>query len=86
MRIILHKRFEKKYARTSRPVRERFKTRRNLFLANPAHPLLNNHSLSGDRVGQWSFNVTGDWRALYVFADAETIIFIDLDTHSNLYG
>ncbi len=49
--------------------------------------LLRNHALSGDRAGQWSINVTGDWRAVYVFGEKEgVVIFIDIDTHSNLYS
>lgn len=85
MRILLHRNFEKKFSKLPLKIQEGFKVRRNLFLENPFHPLLNNHPLTGDRKGQWSMNVTGDWRALYAFKDEDTIIFIDLDTHGNLY-
>lgn len=44
-----------------------------------------NHPLTGNRAGQWSINITGDWRAIYMFRDKDTIVFIDIDTHSNLY-
>ncbi|TSC75217.1 MAG: Uncharacterized protein G01um101430_540 [Parcubacteria group bacterium Gr01-1014_30] len=85
MEIILHRSFEKKFIKRPPKIQEAFKNRRNLFLENPLHPLLNNHPLSGDRKGQWSINVTGDWRAIYVFRDESTVVFIDIDTHSNLY-
>jgi len=85
MRIILHRNFEKKFVKLHSKLKERFKERRNLFLENPLHPQLSNHPLGGKRIGQWSINITGDWRAVYVFQDKHTVVFIDLDTHSNLY-
>jgi len=85
MRIILHRNFEKKFVKLSPKLKERFKERRNLFLENPLHPQLNNHPLVGERVGQWSINITGDLRVVYVFEAKNTIVFIDIDTHSHLY-
>ena len=60
MILLLHKKFEKKYVKAPQFVRSKFKERRNLFLLDRLHPLLNTHSLSGDRNGQWSINITGD--------------------------
>lgn len=85
MKIVLHRNFEKKFVKLHPKLKEQFKERRNLFLENPFHPILYNHPLTGDRTGQWSINVTGNWRAIYVFGDKDTIIFIDIDTHPNLY-
>ncbi len=85
MIVITHRTFDKKYVKLDTKLREKFKERRNLFVQNPSHPLLNNHALQGDREGQWSINITGDWRALYEFQGSEAIIFMDIDTHSNLY-
>lgn len=85
MRFDLHRKFVKKFAKLQPKLKERFLERKNLFLENPAHPLLENHSLQGNRIGQWSINITGDWRAIYVFQDEETVVFVDIDTHSNLY-
>ena len=85
MKIVFHRNFEKKFVKLDEKLKAKFKERKNLFLGNPLHPILNNHPLSGDRAGQWSINVTGDLRALYIFQDTITIIFIDIDTHSNLY-
>lgn len=86
MRILLHRNFEKKFVKLPKYVREKFKERRDLFLTDPFHPLLNNHPLTGSRTGQWSINVTGDWRALYLLQDAAIVTFIDIDSHSNLYS
>lgn len=85
MILVLHRSFEKKFIKLSPKLKEKFKERRNLFLENPSTPTLHNHALGGDRKGQWSINVTGDWRAVYEFVNTETIIFVDIDTHSNLY-
>ena len=85
MNIILHKNFEKRFIKLSSKIQESFRKRRDLFLENPFHSFLRNHPLTGDRKGQWSINVTGDWRAIYVFENENTIVFIDIDTHSNLY-
>lgn len=85
MLIFLHRKFVKKLTKLPSKLRERFKERRDLFATNPSHPLLDNHALQGDRAGEWSINITGDWRALYEFQGSEAIIFMDIDTHSNLY-
>ncbi len=85
MIIATHRTFDKKFVKLDVKIREKFKERRNLFVENPSHPLLDNHALKGDRLGQWSINITGDWRALYEFQDSGSIIFVDIDTHSNLY-
>jgi len=85
MNIIFHKNFEKKFIKLSSRIQESFRKRRDLFLENPLHPQLNNHPLTGDRKGQWSINVTGDWRAIYIFKGEDTAVFIDIDTHGNLY-
>ena len=85
MRILLHRNFEKKFTKLYPKLKEKFRERRNLFLSDPFSMILNNHPLTGDRIGQWSINITGDWRAVYIFKDDATIVFIDIDTHSNLY-
>jgi len=81
-----HRTFKKRYKKIPTKIRRQFEERLRLFAKEPFHPILNNHPLTGDRLGQWSINVTGDWRAVYVFEDRNTIVFIDIDTHSNLYG
>jgi len=85
MKIVLHRNFEKKFIKLHPKLKEQFKERRNLFLENPSHTQLNNHPLSGDKIDQWIINITGDWRVIYVFNDKDVIVFIDVDTHSNLY-
>ena len=77
--------FKRDYKKLSGMLQDLLKKKGQLFEQEPFHPLLNNHALGGDRLGQWSINVTGDWRAIYEFQDAETVVFVEIDTHSNLY-
>lgn len=86
MRPHYHRTFKKAYRKAPIRIRDAFDIRLTLFLREPSHPLLNLHSLTGDRAGQWSINVGGDWRAIFIYTDEQTVIFIDFDTHSNLYG
>ena len=85
MRIRFHKNFEKKYAKLRAAQKKKFKERRDMFLDNPFNPLLHNHPLQGKFTGYRSINITGDLRALYTLANNGTVIFIDIDIHSNLY-
>lgn len=62
-----------------------FRKRFALFKRNPQNPLLRNHKLTGEYKGIYSINITGDWRALYEIVDNETIVFLLLGTHSQLY-
>jgi len=86
MIIDFHRNFKKRYKKIPVKVRVQFDKRLLLFQNDSFHSLLGNHSLSGDRDGQWSINVTGDWRALYIWMDSKTVLFLDIDKHSNLYG
>ena len=85
MNIDFHRSFKKRYKKISLTIRRQFDTRLLIFEKEPFHPLLNNHPLTGDRLGEWSINITGDWRAIYEFKGEDTVIFVDIDTHSNLY-
>lgn len=39
------------------------------------------HPLSGDRAGQWSINVTGNWRITFEFIDGDAYIVNYEDYH-----
>lgn len=71
----------------ARPVKiqEKFRSRVILFDKNKFHSLLNNHVLSGKYSGYRSINISGDLRAVFQ-EDGETVIFVYLGTHSQLYG
>lgn len=61
-----------------------FKERRDIFMKDPFHPILNNHKLHGAYAGHRSINITGDMRAIY-YERGKTAVFIRIGTHSELY-
>lgn len=83
--VRFHRNFEKQFKKLSPRLREKFLERKDLFLQSQFHPLLNTHQLTGDRLGQWSMNISGDMRAIYEYADNAIVIFLEINTHSNLY-
>ena len=86
MEILLHQRFQKKLKCLPEHVRTALKQRLELLRREEHSPLLKLHPLRGNRKDQWSMNVTADWRLIYKKVDSETMLLLDIDTHSNLYG
>lgn len=86
MRIILHKNFEKRFKKLKNSEKKKFKKRRDLFLQDQYNPILNNHPLKGKYKGLRSINVAGDLRVIYKRESKNTVIFVAIDIHSNLYG
>lgn len=85
MQIIFHKNFKNRYKKLSRKAQIKFKERLKLFTLDPYNPLLNNHSLHGKWQDFRSINITGDVRAIYKPIDSQTVEFVLIDSHSNLY-
>lgn len=89
-RIDYDKNFLKQLKKAPLEIKKAFAERFKLFLKEPFHSLLNNHSLTGNYSDSRSINITGDWRAIYSESKdeegVETIIFHFLGTHSQLYG
>ena len=86
MIVHLHRSFEKKFTKLPKGLRERFKERRNLFMTNPFHPLLDNHPLHPPYAGCRSINITGDYRAIFYHENADIVRFIAIGTHHELFG
>ena len=78
--------FDKKTKRLPPFIREALAERLRIFAESPHHILLNNHALTGDWRGYRSINITGDWRAIYQPINTDAALFVDIDTHHNLYG
>ena len=86
MKVGYKKGFEKKTKRLALGIRKSLGLRLRIFMENPQHPLLNDHALTGDWRGYRSIKVTGDWRAIYQPIATNKALFVDIDTHHNLYG
>lgn len=85
MVINYHKDFVKSSKRLIVREKEKLIQRLKLFGQDEFDPVLNNHALKGKYLGYRSINITGDLRAIYKKNSTE-VIFVALDSHSNLYG
>ncbi len=86
MRFARSQRFDRHFRKLSVSVRRQAEERLRLFVSDPFHPLLNDHSLRGEHQNQRSINVTGDIRIVYEMFDQDIAKLIDIGTHSELYG
>lgn len=86
MKLYFTKRFDKKLKRCDEKKREKCVRRLDLFRQEPYHQLLRLHPLKGEYTAYWSINITGDLRGIFRYIDDSTVVFVDLDTHSNLYS
>ena len=85
MIIDFHKDFIKNFKKLSPKAKEKFKQRQLLFEKDEFDPVLNNHALKGRWLGYRSINVISDIRAIFK-RDTESVLFVAIDKHSNLYG
>ena len=79
------KNFIKQLKKSPKKIRAQLISRIEIFIQNPGHPSLHNHSLSGEYAGYRSINLNGDWRAIYMPMSENEVLFITLGTHSQLY-
>ncbi len=86
MEIILHRSFVKQFKKIPKPVRSKFIERKNLFAKEPFNRLLNNHSVDGAFTDCRSINITGDYRAIFKVGTPDSVVFLHIGTHSELYG
>ena len=84
--IFFNKSFIKQYKKLSQKIRNQFKERLQLFRVDQRNRLLNLHKV--DRRGEVyiSMNVTGDYRALFLWEGRARVRFYQIGTHSQLYG
>lgn len=85
MIIDFHKDFTKDFKKIPPKIKKKFQERLLLFEKDEFDPVLNNHSLKGKYLGYRSINVTGDVRAIFK-RNSESVIFVEINSHSNLYG
>ncbi len=86
MRVDFHRSFKKRFVRLPQKIRRQFDERLLLFRENRLHPLLNYHELSGVLAGIYSINITGDIRAHFSYHAPDHIVFLDIGSHSELFG
>ena len=86
MRIVFQKSFEKRYKKLPNKIKQKVQEKNILFGKDPYNPILNNHALHGKYVGYRSISVTGNLRIVYKFLDKNTVLFVEINTHNNLYS
>ncbi|OGY27884.1 MAG: hypothetical protein A2Z42_02270 [Candidatus Woykebacteria bacterium RBG_19FT_COMBO_43_10] len=84
MIIVYHQDFKRNYRKLSPKVKGKLEERLRIFSKDEFNPILNNHALKGKWLGYRSINVTGDIRAIFKRNPA-VVIFVTIDSHSNLY-
>ena len=85
MKVYFHGNFEKKYAKLKSGEKKKFKDRKAVFIQDPYNPVLNNHALKGRYRGYRSISIAGDLRVVYKLIRKDGVLFVTIDTHSNLY-
>lgn len=88
MKIGYHRQFLKHYKKRIIPnpnLDSRYKHRLSLWIENRNNPLLKDHALSGDKEGFRAFWITGDVRVTYYPIDSDTVLFVDIGSHSQVY-
>lgn len=78
--------FDKKFKKVPSIIKNQFKKKIEIFVANPYDIRLNNHRLHGDMQQYRSINITGDYRLIYENQGDDTVVLISIDTHSELYS
>lgn len=85
MRLQFTARYNKKYRKLPASIKRHAEERLRIFISDPSHPLLNNHSVGKVFPGCRSINITGDFRAIFKEVD-DAVVFINIGTHGELYG
>jgi addiction module RelE/StbE family toxin len=87
MNIEYHKNFIKNYKKrfgNNPKMKKQYNERLQLFIDNPKHPLLQNHTLRGERLTLRAFSITGDVRVVYTQL-GRRVIFLDIGRHNQVY-
>lgn len=86
MIVSYSKKFIKQYFKLPLKTQERFDARVKLLLDDSRDVQLNLHKLSGSFEESWSMNITGDIRAVFDKRWNNSIHFVAIGSHSQLYG
>ncbi len=85
MIIKLHKDFEKQLAKLPERRNDRVVNALDVFLDEPMEPSLRNHALTGEWAGHRSISAGGNLRMHFKVIDQNTVLFVAVGTHSQLY-
>ena len=86
MKVIKYGLFEKSFQKAPVEIKLKFNERIKVFYQNATDKVLDNHALHGKYIGCRSIKITGDWRVVYKEVNNNTVVLINIGTHSQLYG
>lgn len=86
--VRLSKTFRKRYKKriTTNYLKLRFRKRLILFTKNPQAKILADHRLGGKLTHNRAFSITDDLRVIYRQDKKNTVTFIDIGTHHQVYS
>lgn len=85
MNIVSSRNFDKQFRKLPQKIKKQFSKRLEIFLIEPSNSQLNLHKLGGKYDELWSINITGDVRAILDRSFKNTILFVAIGHHSELY-
>jgi addiction module RelE/StbE family toxin len=85
MNVDFTKPFNKQFERLPRKLQEQAKTAVALFLEDMTATSLRNHALKGEWLGHRSISAGGDLRLHFKQINKDTVLFVAIGSHSQLY-
>lgn len=85
MNVDFTKAFNKQFEKLSKKKQQRARATVALFVTNTTATSLRNHSLKGEWFGYRSISAGGDFRLHFKVVDQDTVLFVAVGTHSQLY-
>jgi mRNA interferase YafQ len=85
MNVDFTKAFNKQFEKLTEKRQKQAKAAIALFLRDITSPSLRNHALKGEWLGYRSISAGGDFRLHFRMINQDTILFVAVGTHSQLY-
>ena len=79
------KRSFKKITKNNEELKNKFKSKLEVFVDNPYQHSLKTHKLSGKLQDYMAFSIDFNVRVLFKFIDSQTAFLIDIGTHDVIY-
>jgi len=85
MGVVYSRTFLKESKLLPKVIRNKLAYLLELLAHDPFHPTLHTKQLSGKLTGFFSFRITRDWRAIFVFRDVNTIQLLKVAHRKDIY-
>jgi addiction module RelE/StbE family toxin len=85
MRVVYSDKFLKALAKLPKKIQVKLDSLVDLLAQDAFHPLLHSKQLGGNLIGAYSFRVTRDWRAIFIFDGKDVIKLINVGNRKDIY-